>query len=283
MTTFERNQVIRNDLLNEFDTIHRNKRNIKYSREFLEDYYSIMSLKAICVKYNISVPCITKRIEALNYPPKKSLNFHKVNYRVDEGFFEVIDTEAKSYFLGLLFADGFITKSNNVKRMGISLNNRDKYMLEEFRKVLGADNPLTAQNEKDQHRLLITSKKMFDDLYKLGCVTNKSLILKFPKEEDVPEHLVHHFIRGYFDGDGCIGVYGKHNTKCLSFAGTEHFLLQVKQEIANGACIEKGKIKKVKNIFILSYHSREDIKKIGEYFYRNATIFMKRKNDKFLI
>jgi intein/homing endonuclease len=45
-------------------------------------------------------------------------------------------------------------------------------------------------------------KKLHDDLVKHGCVEKKSLILQFPK--DLSQELISHFVRGYFDGDGCI-------------------------------------------------------------------------------
>lgn len=50
----------------------------------------------------------------------------------------------------------------------------------------------------------LRSQKTVDDLKQLGCIERKSLILKFPTEEQVPFDLLHHFIRGYFDGDGSI-------------------------------------------------------------------------------
>jgi hypothetical protein len=43
---------------------------------------------------------------------------------------------------------------------------------------------------------------MCSDLTRLGAVKNKSLILEFP--QFITPKLLSHFIRGYFDGDGCI-------------------------------------------------------------------------------
>ena len=40
---------------------------------------------------------------------------------------------------------------------------------------------------------------MAQSLIKLGCVPRKSLIITLPS---IPKNLMHHFIRGYFDGDG---------------------------------------------------------------------------------
>ena len=57
-------------------------------------------------------------------------------------------------------------------------------------------------NRQNQYKICVCGTKIHHDLEKHGCVENKSLILQFPTT--VPEELMHHFIRGYFDGDGCI-------------------------------------------------------------------------------
>ena len=45
-------------------------------------------------------------------------------------------------------------------------------------------------------------KKIFDDLISHGCCQNKSLIKSAPI--GIPNELMRHFIRGYFDGNGSI-------------------------------------------------------------------------------
>lgn len=64
---------------------------------------------------------------------------------------------------------------------------------------------------------------MFNDLIKQGCVPNKSLILTFPNKYHVPKNLINHFIRGYFDGDGCITrrTRGDHSQISCSITSTE--------------------------------------------------------------
>lgn len=50
-----------------------------------------------------------------------------------------------------------------------------------------------------------SSKHLWEILNKYGCTPSKSLILKFPDESIFEsKDLIRHFIRGYFDGDGCI-------------------------------------------------------------------------------
>jgi len=65
---------------------------------------------------------------------------------------------------------------------------------------------------------------MKDDLIALGCIPRKSLLLKFPTSNQVPEHLIRHFIRGYFDGDG----HFTNTEKCFEagYIGTEDFIIE---------------------------------------------------------
>lgn len=78
-------------------------------------------------------------------------------------------------------------------------------------------------------RMHLISKHFKTRLCELGCIPNKSLILKFPDENLVPKNLIKHFIRGYFDGDGCISYSFLNKEKDiisprLSLLGTENFL-----------------------------------------------------------
>ena len=55
-------------------------------------------------------------------------------------------------------------------------------------------------------RVNVCNKKMCNDLFNLGIVSNKSLTLQFPK--NIPNSLIKHYLRGYFDGDGSISTNG---------------------------------------------------------------------------
>jgi len=60
-------------------------------------------------------------------------------------------------------------------------------------------------------------------LIKLGCVPNKSLILKFPSLDIFSnKSLIYPFIRGYFDGDG--SIFESKNNFYISISGNNDFL-----------------------------------------------------------
>jgi len=212
----------------------------------------------------------------------------------DENYFEKIDSPDKAYFLGLMYADG-----NNYPESGliqISLEEKDKYILEKFKERIKLTDTLkkievsgeTRQNITTRNRawlFRIVSKKLSEQLNKLGVVKAKSLILKFPTEEQVPKHLLSHFIRGFFDGDGCISV-GK-NKKSIVFGliSTFEFLEEIQKVLMEQCNLNKTKIyhrKNYKNTYTLYYTGYYLCQRIYEYLYKDCEdLFLTRKKEKF--
>lgn len=90
----------------------------------------------------------------------------------------------------------------------------------------------------------------------------------------------YHFIRGYFDGDGCFTWY--FNTKYINckfeIIGTNDFC----KEIFNILKIVPTITNLNKNLVRASNGKKKNIEYIYEYLYKDATIFLKRKQEKFL-
>lgn len=133
-----------------------------------------------------------------------------------KNIFRIIDTEEKAYWLGFLYADGYVSKYNQIE---VSLTLKDEEHLYKLKKFVNTNTNII----KDDHRvrLLFCSKEMAQDLANLGCVNNKSLVLTFPTKEQVPDNLLRHFLRGYVDGDGCLCCTSK--TQQFSITSTKEF------------------------------------------------------------
>src|SRR6478609_846753 len=159
---------------------------------------SFNEVARLCSVNNVSVKTILKRkgIKLHN----KSKFYRK--YKLNEDYFQDINTEKKAYFLGLILADGCVHK----RRLTISLQEEDRYILEKFIRELKFTGNLYKikprnPNHKIQYNLTIVSEKIIKDLNRLGIIERKSLVVKFPKIDD---NLIVHFIRGVFDGDGSV-------------------------------------------------------------------------------
>lgn len=112
-----------------------------------------------------------------------------------------------AYVLGFFAADGFMWKSGRgACFFGFQIN--DRQLLVDIRHVLSSTHKIAKRHRKiknpawnDSYRLQVGSKEMFEDLLLLGMTPVKSHTLVFPQ---IPEAYFGDFVRGYFDGDGCV-------------------------------------------------------------------------------
>ncbi len=225
----------------------------------------------IAKKYNCSHVSISTILRENNIKTREFTETSR-KYLINENYFDTIDNENKAYILGLLYADG-----NNYPELNtvqLSLIESDKLILDKITNLIQPDKPLkyvSKQYMRDkgvkaspQYNLIITNKHISKRLIELGLVKNKSLILTFPIKEQVPEHLYNHFIRGYFDGDGCIHV-NKKNNHSFSMLGTKEFLEKVQNILVEKTGINFTKISRKKNIYCLSYTGIFNGLKIEDY------------------
>lgn len=165
-------------------------------------YLRGMSAYQISKKTGWGRSAIYYHLKKMNITRSNKENSRK--YEVNHEYFSKIDTEEKAYWLGFIFADGYVTSSNGKK---IGVTSKDIDHLEKFKKDLGATYPVniyeahTSYGDSVYGRLLISSEKLYNDLISLGCVEKKSKILQPPK---VKKELERHFLRGFYDGDGSI-------------------------------------------------------------------------------
>ena len=107
-----------------------------------------------------------------------------------------------------------------------------------------------------------------------------------------------HFIRGYFDGDGCIIIRARRAGKRLSGFNREfnivchnkEVLEAMKDKMPVNSYISRreGRKKVIKErevvsspLYSLYINKKEDLKKMYHYLYDDATFYFKRKRDKF--
>jgi predicted transcriptional regulator len=149
----------------------------------------------------------------------RRLGLKKYPYTCDYHYFDEIDTEEKAYWLGFLTADGWINKNDtsNAGVTGIELQYGDVNHLKKFNKSIGGNYQITDRwrtcslsNDKEKkHHLCcirIFSLTMYNSLTNKGFAKNKSYDFYMPS---LREDLIKHYIRGYFDGDGCFTFTNK--------------------------------------------------------------------------
>jgi hypothetical protein len=190
--------------------------------------------------------------------------------KINEASFSNIDSEDSAYWLGFLYADGWVMESNSV---GLSLQKGDIGHIQKYKKFLKYEG--TIYESPNAYSLQFRNKIIGNNLKKLGCIPNKSLKLTFPNKELVDTVYIRHFIRGYFDGDGSITNPIKSPFGC-NLLGTYDMLYN----ILNHLNIDIAYIKKNKNIYSFNIWG-DNSRKFLSYIYDNCNVYLDRKYDRY--
>ena len=150
-------------------------------------------------------------------------------YRLDDAFFDSIDTEAKAYWLGFITADGCV----QVGKIGangwlrnqvtVKLKASDAGHLEKLKADIAAENPVRFVPQAGQAgpgaEIALNSGRLTESLIRLGVTPRKSLTVT---PWGGPGDLMRHYWRGMFDGDGTIVRHPGQRAKWhLRLLGTE--------------------------------------------------------------
>jgi intein-encoded DNA endonuclease-like protein len=250
-------------------------------KDIIKYYKEKLSAVKISEKLKIDKKTVYRVLNNNNIKTR-TLSEAAYKYTCDDNFFEVINTEEKAYWLGVLYADGNIT-NHTVSCKRIFLTSTDKDWIEDFLKVIKSTNTpkLEKHNKfKDANiwKAAITSPKMHSDLNNLGCTPVKSMTIKIP---NIKDELINHFIRGYFDGDGTVGVY-KNNKKLDWMVLKSGFCSGSMTFIEDLLNIIPVKNKKIyhKGVYLTQFSLTDSII-FYNYMYKNATIYLKRKHKIF--
>jgi intein/homing endonuclease len=198
-----------------------------------------------------------------------------------------------AYILGYLYADGSLSDCGYIRAKYISVTSIDKDRLELFKKLLKSEHNIKIElapnkNSHTRYTLRIGSHKLYKRLGELGLYPNKSLTVKFPI---IPNPLISHFIRGYFDGDGCVylekntGINGQPILKRLIIAftsGSANFLNGLGHAINKITLKKESRIYNSHKSYQLRYNTT-DTMKLFEFMYNSVQgdLFMRRKYNKF--
>lgn len=253
----------------------------------VNDYRNGIGLNELSLKYGIHRTSVRGLLKRRGEKLKNFSESRRI-YTINDNFFEVLN-ENSLYVLGFLYADGY--HNENRKSIRLSLKETDEEILVKIKNVLGSNRPLgvdTSRGENFKQKYLdINNVKISNRLKILGCVQNKTFKITFP--DFIPDEIMRHFIRGYFDGDGGLTLYintnklNKKQTKKqkLTFRGTKHFCEGLKKYL-NTQLNVGGHIGEDK-IFCLEYSGKNEIIKILDHLYDNSTIYLERKKNKYKI
>lgn len=222
-------------------------------------------------------------------------NCDRKNRTFNDEYFSEIKTPNQAYWLGFIYADGWVTK-NVVGRnyeLGIELCDIDKQQLIDFNNELGGvHNIKHSHYEKyicDNENISITntvgiriySKQIVEDLIKHNVLENKTLKADYPIVRD---NLFFDFLRGYIDGDGCIYVnqnkisasqvnITSSHSEVLNYIKDKLFLYEIKSKV----------YKEKENKYRIYINYKDAIKLLDLIYYDSNVQKLNRKYEKYLL
>ena len=260
-----------------------------YNNEYLENNKSTLELDK---KYNTYKGYFLNKFYDLGL----TLRSNKENsrkYTVNHSYFNNIDTPEKAYWLGFIFADGYISRrKDGHKYIGISLSSKDREHLEKFSNSIQSTYPIKIYESTSGYkvgneycRILIRSDNMFDDLLNHGVLEHKSDILQPPN--NIPYEFIRYFILGYFDGDGSICIKNnKYPHYSISICGTKEMLEFISKYLIDNNIIKKyNKLYRRKedcHVLQLSWGGNNIVNKILTFLYGDINVYLDRKYELYI-
>lgn len=143
-----------------------------------------------------------------------------------------------AYVLGFWFADGWMGQPD--RDLHIGFVSKDREHLQHIQAAMAAEQRLVVRKD-GCYTFRVGNYQIWHDLYRLGGRPAKSLIAEVPF---VPQELVHHFVRGFVDGDGCLyWDSSQRRTPRIQIVGGMPFLEKLAQIIEQETGVSAARVR----------------------------------------
>lgn len=206
-------------------------------------------------------------------------------YEVNDNYFKR-QSHNMAYILGLLASDGCVSKDTN--HFYIDLQESDEEILYKIKEELSFNGPIqhyTNNKGCKFSRLRVCSKIIKEDLAHYGITPKKTYTLMPPTF--LEEQYYISYIRGYFDGDGCIYINQEKYNYNWYICGARKEVLEWMQKILlnNYGIITSIQVSNTKlangdSFYYLQVYKKETIAQIFKILYVQGSLFLERKHQK---
>ena len=250
-----------------------------------------LKMKDVYEKYEVNQNAMDCFFAEKGYVKRSTLR--KENIKID--IFNPVNTPEAAYILGFYIADGCLSGNKFV----ITLNEKDKEILEKIRDYMSPITKLIYKKETINKQGIVSHpmysfafacKEIVNCLEDLGLGKNKTYLSKSIKNV-VPKELMWDFIRGYWDGDGCVSssnVTKNVKETSYNYINIGFTIISKDPDILNEMnefFIEEGINTHVypdnKGNYLVGTHSKSEVEKIYKKLYTSSNLFMERKRTKF--
>ena len=260
-------------------------------KDYKEYILGNLKMKDVYEKYEVNQNAMDYFFAEKGYIKRSTLR--KENIKTD--ILNPVNTPEAAYILGFYIADGCL----NGNKFVITLNEKDKEILEKIRDYMSPITKLIYKKETvnkqgivshPMYSFAFSCKEIVNKLEELGLGKNKTYLSKSIKNI-VPKELMWDFIRGYWDGDGCISSSNVSKTAketSYNYINMGFTIISKDPDILNEMnefFIEEGINTHVypdnKGNYLVGTHSKPEIEKIYNKLYTSSNLFMERKRTKF--
>lgn len=254
----------------------------KEEEQILKAEYHLHTSKYLIERLQKSWSSISNKAWKLGL---KGMGRERSKYEMNHTFFSYPLTPAAAWVAGFIAADGCM-RTGTTNEIKIDISAADIEVLEKIKSLISYAGPIRrySRYRKDYAYLSLSSRQMCKDLIQNFGITNKKSLTYMIPDKLKTHPLLHHFLRGFMDGDG--SYYYEYRYKIpelrISAVGTKEFMKFV--------CLVFIKKCGAKAIPRLSRHGKAYgfkfggnvlCKSIRDYLYRDATnLCLKRKFEK---
>lgn len=246
---------------------------IKEEKEIIDEYLQGKSMAKLGRERKCDPSTIKNILKAYNIKSRTLSEARRnfLNYTINEDAFENINSPEQSYWLGVMYSDGYITKKEYTNSFGISVAEKDKEWLVKFKEFLNYNGEIKSYKTSESSykanlpyvRLLIGNNKIVKDLESYGVVEQKTK--KINKMPNIP--FLNDFIRGYIDGDGSL----LQKAPGFQISGNKDFLIDMAEYLQIPYHLYQDK-----TIYSLKYNRKES-EYLEKLLYKDAKYYLDRK------
>lgn len=255
------------------------------SKEVKDLHSQSLTQRQIAVRLECGLNTVRRRMKEQHLEGKSK---GSRDFQINSDVFAKIDTEEKAYWLGFFLADACIGESAGTRRsFRLSLKKQDDGHIWKAAKFLGFRGKLHADNRGGHPRMVM----VFNDVrfckilmehgwwdYKRG--------VSFEILDIIPDGLRRHYVRGYFDGDGCLsysrrkrpdGKKRKNKDWYFNIVCKYNYPLVIYDKWISPAAGVTKMPKERKTVFSLVYNGNNRVNDVLDWLYKDATIYLDRK------
>ena len=248
----------------------------------INSYKNGVSKNKLRLEFGVSEGVIKRILKQNGIQIRQVQETNKRKFNINDNYFDV-ENPNMAYILGLWAADGNVHSTEN--RMDLELNSADLEILEQIKAELQSERPIKiyqCQNGYTKNKLFFWSSHIKQKFAEYGIVPNKTYSKLFHAPYKLDKKYWIDYIRGFFDGDGCVKKASSLTFELNSI--NKQFLIDIQSFMKEYYNIDMqlsiGHDRPGQYTLYRLYCYGEYAKKVYNILYTPNSLFLKRKYER---